>query len=217
MQVESMAMDLEQPVNAKFEIGIPNGLSKVWFPLKIAAADANGVKSYAADDLYTYKIRDEELEQAEAEAVEETAAEFDANPANAEFVAQAAALNEENTYTEDDNEEPLPAGRSLVRQEPVGMTFELYLPDEAWEALEGAEEDVVCALRITIDPEDAVEEWRANKSDNVKVINIAYLPPSSVIAAESSVDNNPGANGSDQGIPSPGKLSNIARDGAATE
>lgn len=199
MEVESMAKDLEQAVNAKFEIGIPNGLGKIWFPLKIAVVDAEGAKSFASEDLFTYEIRSEEIEQATADANEDTELAFDADPANADHVAEAEALNDQNTYTEDDNEEPLPTNRSLIRQQPVGKSFELHLSDEAWAALDGAEEDVVCALRITIDPEEAVEEWRGNKSDNVKVMNIAYLPPSVVLADQSSVDGNPGTSDANQG------------------
>lgn len=151
LEVDSMAMDCTKDVEVDFKLSI-GGQE---YPLRVGTSesDPNSVEPgtlFRLLDRWTYKAGDVQLP-----------------PLPEDVDPDDVPLH---------STEPI----AIATQIPIGRTFDLYLPDTAWDALTA---DTKGELIITIDPDNKIDEWgdtlAAQKSDNVKKHVVQYLvaPP----------------------------------------
>ena len=176
LEVEAMAKNVDQPVNIKFDL-LVDGTE---YPLFFYDMDENGAAVHRTERVYDQQLcRVEEVAAQSFTSNDELVATY----SEASVAGQECQLSQEGeSYQfalEDgsiNNDNNLLCGcATMVRQEPIGEKFNLYLSTDAKDELRGKEADYTAALRIRLDPENAVDEWNGNVSDNTKDISLAYL------------------------------------------
>lgn len=159
VEVEAMALHVTDPVKAVFKLGIPGETGTVWHVLDISDIDDDDVDSPE----FTY------LQQWEYPVAEHDV------PILQETVSESGTNEPPEEFPEDSDAHTEKISASLVRQEAVGNTFELFLPEEAWDELRVKTSDTPCVLKIIVDPDYEIEEWENNKADNVSELSLMYL------------------------------------------
>ncbi len=154
LEVDSMAKDCTKDVELAFALSIGGHE----YPLKIGTT-AQGPDSTATGttlsllDRWTYKAGDVVLPTIPAAGIDP---------------ADEVDPTEEPLHTT----EPI----AIATQLPIGRTFDLYLPDEAWASLTA---DATGDVIITLDPDNKIDEWgdtlAEQKGDNVKRHSVQYL------------------------------------------
>lgn len=181
VQVEAVAFDIKQDVKMKFELGITKAVDEL-APLgnntAITEVEYNDTTMNANYDdgsvTYTTDANGEvTITPATISYTTETVW-FPLNFYVKDTSANTDMLKEEMVFSTN------VSGISLQNEVPVGNHYEIYVTTEISDALVFAKPGDVLQLRVSLNHDNAVEEWTNNGNfdpdgDNVQTLNITYL------------------------------------------
>ena len=199
IQSESVAFDITQEVKLIFELGVEVKTNALGTDTtEIADTVYSGNSTFDVDPDITYTTDADGNSVANFPTITYTTEtqwfqlEFYASEIDVNGSGNKDVLRNTMTYIKNST------GVSFYEELPIGHHYELYLTTEASDALVYAKNGDLMQLRVTLNSDNAVEEWTNNgtfdpKGDNVKTFQVTYLEDDLLDFIDTSVDPVDGA------------------------